>query len=120
DAPAAGPAPAEPNAAPERPIEAYGRRQARGNGSWRTIPRRTQPLGFPESTSAREKLIAELGQLPSAEKLTDWAFQRMTIKNSLTNSDAHLVEQAFQERLSAVIELQPAVATLTNTHRPQD
>src|SRR5437773_1776462 len=35
DAPAAAPAAAERNAAPERPVEALGRRPSTGNGSWR-------------------------------------------------------------------------------------
>src|SRR5438309_2333899 len=46
DAPAAGPAPTEPDAAPQEPVEALGRRQVRGNGAWRKpIPRRASPLG---------------------------------------------------------------------------
>src|SRR5437016_986287 len=35
DAPAAGPAPAEADAAPERPIAALARQPSKGNGSWR-------------------------------------------------------------------------------------
>src|SRR5439155_14642344 len=52
-----------------------------------------------------------LGQLPSAERLTDWAFLRMTIKNSLTSSDAYLVEEAFRARLGAVTDSEPPAAT---------
>src|SRR6202795_3138183 len=44
DAPAAGPPPAEPDAARKRPVEVLGRRQAGGNGAWRKpIPRRPPP-----------------------------------------------------------------------------
>src|SRR5207249_3796289 len=90
-----------------------------GNGSRRKpIPRRPPSLSSTESTSAREKLIAELGQLPSGETLTDWALKRMTIKNSLTSSDAQLVEQAFQDRLHATTELKPADAAPPDVHRP--
>src|SRR5437868_8823217 len=45
------------------------------------------------SSDLVSRLIAELGQLPSAERLTDWAFERMTIKNSLTSSDAYRSEE---------------------------
>src|SRR5256884_566770 len=65
DAPAAGPAPAERDASPEKPIEALDRRPGTGNGSCRKpIARRAPPLASTESAAAREKLIAELGKLP--------------------------------------------------------
>src|SRR2546428_718208 len=73
DAPAACPAPAERDAAPERLTEPLGRRPVTGNGFWRKpIARRAPSLASTESAAARDTLIAELGQLPSAEKLTDW------------------------------------------------
>src|SRR5207302_9397922 len=111
DAPAACPAPAERDAAPERLTEPLGRRPVTGNGFWRKpIARRAPSLASTESAAARDTLIAELGQLPSAEKLTDWAFQRMTIKNSLTSSDAQLVEEAFRSRLGAMTDSEPSAA----------
>src|SRR5262249_24173699 len=44
--------------------------------------------------------IKELGGIPSAEGLTEWAYQKMTIKNSLTVDDARAVEAAFEARLN--------------------
>jgi hypothetical protein len=111
DAPAAGPAPEVRDPAPERPIDPMGRRPVAGNGSWRKpTSRRPQPLVSSESAKARAGLIVEVGQLSSAEHLTDWAFQRMAIKNSLTSSDAHAVEEAFRARLGAMTDPEPPAA----------
>src|SRR5262249_49214594 len=58
---------------------ADGRGPSRGNGGFprRPIPRRhAPPMGEDQSGIAREKLIAELGQLASSEQLTGFALQR--------------------------------------------
>src|SRR5438477_3968220 len=62
DAPAAGPAPAESEAAAERPIEPMGRRRVIGNGVWRKpFPRRAPHLGPTDSVVAGGKLNVEIG-----------------------------------------------------------
>ena len=42
----------------------------------------------------------EIGEITSAELATNWARRALTTKNSLTEADAKLVEDAFERRLS--------------------
>jgi hypothetical protein len=58
-----------------------------------------------ESAALREKLLAALGKLISAEAATIWAQQALAAKNRLAAADAKLVEDAFERRLS---ELAPS------------
>jgi hypothetical protein len=60
------------------------------------------------SAELRDKLLAEVGSLRSADQATIWARGALAAKNSLTAADAKLVEEGFEQRLS---ELSPAVAT---------
>jgi hypothetical protein len=48
----------------------------------------------------REKLLLEIGSIPSPDLATGWARDALAAKNSLTASDAKLVEDAFERRLS--------------------
>jgi ERF superfamily len=61
-----------------------------------------------QSAAVRDKLLAELGTIPSADLAASWAREALTAKNSLTATDAKLVEDAFERRLS---ELPSAEAT---------
>src|SRR5262249_25781891 len=75
------------------------RRRKAGNGHWpRPLPRRSL-LPASESAAKRDQLIADLGELASAEALTAWAAQHMGAKNALTAEDAQAVEVAFAVRL---------------------
>jgi len=53
-----------------------------------------------QSATLREKLLAELGTITSADSVPNWARRALTAKNSLTATDAKLVEDAFERRLS--------------------
>jgi hypothetical protein len=53
-----------------------------------------------QSTALREKLLTELGNITLADEVPDWARGALTSKNSLIASDAKLVEDAFERRLS--------------------
>ena len=57
-------------------------------------------LGSEQSAAVRERLLAELGAIGSADLAASWARVALTAKNSLTVADAKLVEDAFEERLS--------------------
>jgi hypothetical protein len=74
-----------------------------GNGSHRKpLPRRSAPiLPAAESLVAREKLIGELAEITSVEQLTQWAYRKLAIKNTLTVDDARMVEEEFQAKLEA-------------------
>jgi hypothetical protein len=51
------------------------------------------------SVALREKLLMEVGNFPSADSAAAWAREALAAKNSLTTSDAKLVEDAFERRL---------------------
>jgi hypothetical protein len=53
-----------------------------------------------QSAALREKLLTELGNITSGDLAAAWAREALTAKNSLTTSDAKLVEDAFERRLS--------------------
>jgi hypothetical protein len=75
-----------------------------GNGSHRKpLPSGSVPvLPAGESLVAREKLIGELAELAESEQLTQWAYRKIAIKNTLTVDDARMVEEEFQAKLEEI------------------
>ena len=73
-----------------------------GNGGARNVTKAVRPvvLDAHQSAAVRERLLAELASIPSADLAASWAREALTAKNSLTASDAKLVEEAFEQRLS--------------------
>jgi hypothetical protein len=55
------------------------------------------------SAVLRDRLMAELNDLNSAESAANWARRVLSAKNSLTANDADCVEQAFQSRLTTIV-----------------
>jgi ERF superfamily protein len=53
-----------------------------------------------QSAALREKLLTEVGNIPSADFAAAWAREALMAKNSLTATDARLLEDAFERRLS--------------------
>src|ERR1700745_2547943 len=53
-----------------------------------------------QSAALREELLTELGNITSPDLAAAWAREALTAKNSLTASDAKLVEDAFERTLS--------------------
>jgi hypothetical protein len=53
-----------------------------------------------QSAALREKLLTELGTITSADLAAIWAREALSAKNSLKATDAKLVEDAFERRLS--------------------
>jgi hypothetical protein len=73
-----------------------------GNGRLRGA---AKPAGAPvlspaESAALRNRLLAEIANLPSRDSATDWAQAALAAKNRLTAEDAGLVADAFERRLS--------------------
>jgi hypothetical protein len=58
-------------------------------------------LGLEASAALRDRLIAELKDLKSADDAANWAHRVIAAKNTLTTADAQYVELAFQLKLSA-------------------
>jgi hypothetical protein len=73
-----------------------------GNGYARSGLNRERPsiLNRDQSAALREKLVLEIGSIPSADLAAAWARQAFVAKNSLTATDAKLVEDRFERRLS--------------------
>jgi hypothetical protein len=73
-----------------------------GNGRSRSDRKGETPVILdPERSAAlREKLLTELGTITSADLAATWARDALSAKNTLTATDAKLVEDAFERRLS--------------------
>jgi hypothetical protein len=55
-----------------------------------------------QSAALRERLLTELGNIASADLAATWAREALGAKNSLTATDAKLVEDAFERVLSGL------------------
>jgi hypothetical protein len=72
-----------------------------------SAPRRPEPkpiLSSEASSALREKLLASVAALNSAEALTDWAKDSMPAKNTLVDADIRAVERAFEAKRSELGE----------------
>jgi ERF superfamily len=75
-----------------------------GNGRLRSTIRGKTPEMLDESQSAtlRDKLLAEVASLTSAEFAVTWATHALGAKNTLIAGDAKLLEEAFEQKLSGL------------------
>ena len=55
-----------------------------------------------QSAQLRDRMLAELAELTSADAMAGWAHRTLPAKNTLCVSDAELVEMNFRETLAAV------------------
>src|SRR5256886_17559791 len=55
-----------------------------------------------ESATLRERLIAELSAINSADDAAAWAQRNLPVENSLAAGDAQIVEARFQARLATI------------------
>jgi hypothetical protein len=76
---------------------------ARGTGKLR-VQTAGRILAPEQSAMLRERLVAELTSLVSADATAVWARQNLSVKNTLTAEDARIVEERFQARLSVIGE----------------
>ena len=53
-----------------------------------------------QSAALRDRLLAEIGNITSAELAANWAREALAAKNKLAAPDAKLVEDIFEQRLS--------------------
>jgi len=72
-----------------------------------------------QSAALREKLLTELGNIASADLAVAWAREALTAKNSLTTTDAKLVEDAFERRLSELPSSDAAAPSNGESSVPQ-
>jgi ERF superfamily len=74
------------------------------NGGLRSAARTgaTPVVDVVQSATLREKLLAEVASLTSADLAVTWAAQALGAKNSLIAADANRVEHAFEQRLTGL------------------
>jgi hypothetical protein len=73
-----------------------------GNGRDRAIAKGEPPaiVDAEQSAALRDRLLADIGNIASAELAASWAREALAAKNKLAALDAKLVEDAFERRLS--------------------
>jgi ERF superfamily len=76
-------------------------------------------LGPEQSAALREKLLAQLGNITSADLAAVWAHEALTAKNSLAEADAKFVEDAFERRLSELPSSDAAAPSNDEPSLPQ-
>jgi ERF superfamily len=119
----------------ERPRAGY-QTQSDGNGGLASRGSRggsnsaasARPVLAPdESATVRERLVAELSAINTADEAAVWAQRNLPVKDTLTAGDAKILEEWFQARLSAISEGQVPDGTSSAdtldglaTHRPLD
>src|SRR5262249_56573003 len=59
-------------------------------------------LDSEQCATLRDRLLAEIGEIASAERAPSWAQEALAAKNKLAASDAKLIEDMFERRLSAL------------------
>jgi hypothetical protein len=64
-------------------------------------------LGEQLSASLCEGLVQQLGAINSVDEAATWAYRNLAAKNTLTASDAKIVEERFQARLAKISEQVP-------------
>jgi ERF superfamily len=72
-----------------------------------------------QSAGLREKLLTELANTTSADLAAAWAREALTAKNSLTATDAKLVEDTFERRLSELPSSEAATPSYDDPSVPQ-
>src|SRR6476620_4460860 len=94
---------ADPNPAAQVPQPSDHRKQGDGQAAAAQPPARGSSartvLGVQLSASLRESLIEQLASIKSADEAAAWAHRNLPAKNTLTASDAKMVEERFQARL---------------------
>jgi ERF superfamily len=76
-------------------------------------------LGSESSAALREQLLADIGQLLSADEAANWVHNNLAAKNTLIDADADLVEAGFREKL-ATIEVAGAADLRKANSKPRD
>jgi hypothetical protein len=62
-----------------------------------------------QSANLRERLLAQLVDINSADEAAAWAHRNLAAKNSLTAEDAKVVEECFQVRLASITDVDASI-----------
>jgi len=73
-----------------------------GNGRGRGMTKGEPPaiIDGEQSAALRDRLLAEIGNIGSAELAANWAREALATKNKLAAPDAKLIEDGFEQRLA--------------------
>ncbi len=77
-------------------------------------------LGPEQSAALRERLVADLGGLQSADEAADWVHTNLAAKNRLITADADRVEAGFRDRLAAIESTSAALNGETQSARAEE
>jgi hypothetical protein len=99
---------------PRMPPRTPGNADARGGRK-----REIVTLDPEQSATLREKLLTEVENIATADFAAAWAREALTAKNSLTATDANLVENAFERRLSELPSPDAAASSNDDPSMPQ-
>jgi hypothetical protein len=91
---------------------------AHGRGSTQSETRVV--LDPSQSAELRDKLLLEVENIASSDLAATWAGHALVAKNNLIASDAKLVEEAFERRLSALVSFDGAVPANDRSSVPQN
>jgi ERF superfamily len=108
------PSPAGParDASNQREDRSRGPARTPGNGQTRSARARPRMLlNVDQSAAVRDRLVVEIGSIPSSYLASVWAREALAAKNNLTAADAKLVEDAFEQRLSQLASSEIAVSS---------
>jgi len=102
------PAPSSPMSAADRGLKegadqsrVTSRKPRNGRGRALTKVASSEIIDGEQSATLRDRLLVEIGEIASAERAASWAKEALPAKNKLAAPDAKLVEDAFEQRLSA-------------------
>ena len=91
----------QPRAQADCPISRGMPSRTPGNGRDRGVTKGEAPCDHrsaEQSAALRDRLLAEIGNIPSAELAAGWAREALAAKNKLAAPDAKLVEDAFEQQ----------------------
>jgi len=88
-----------------------------GNGRLRstTKSKPAKVLDADQSATLRDTLMAELAGLASTEAAVMWAARILPVKNNLTETDAKVLEKAFERKLSGLSSADAAESSMTES-----
>jgi hypothetical protein len=94
--------------------------QTQGNGKVRAAVMTPSPMVLPvdESAALRDRLLSEVAGLASQDSATSWAREALASKNSLTATDAKMLEDAFEQKLSGFLLAQSATPVASGEATP--
>src|SRR5215475_2560354 len=101
---------------PHMPLRTPGNGHGRSGG---IKGERAVTLDPEQSAALRESLLTQLGNISSADLAAAWAQEALPAKNSLIATDAKLVEDAFERRLSELASSEAATPSNDDPSVPQ-